>query len=188
MIPQRDNPREPGEDERVARLCRALRSGDEASFETFYRAWYPRVFAIVCEIFRTRESIAHDAVQETFVKVIRNLPILHSPAALEAWMVRAARSSAIDLLRRELRRRTREASLNRHTVAQEATSDEQRTWLREALLQLDPQEVDLLRARYVLDQPLRAGVDAGKSTPAAAQGRFTRALHRLRRWAEDSWT
>jgi RNA polymerase sigma-70 factor (ECF subfamily) len=179
-----DNPRKPGEERSVARLCCALRAGDEATFTDFYRAWYPRLYGAVRGVFGSREALAHDAVQEAFVRVIRGLPTLETSAALEAWMFKTARSAAIDLLRKEVRRAAREAEKTRGRETAEHPDADELDWLRAALVELDPREVELLRARFM---STRATVPPGATmSPGAAQGRFTRVMHRLRRWAGES--
>lgn len=80
----------------------AARSGDRAAFGRLVQAHARQVFR-VCFRITGRESLAEDAVQETFVKAWRKLAGFDGRAAFSTWLHRIAVNAALEQLRRERR-------------------------------------------------------------------------------------
>ncbi|MEZ6233012.1 MAG: sigma-70 family RNA polymerase sigma factor [Phycisphaerales bacterium] len=167
----------------TAALCARVGRGDREAFGVLYEAWFERCYAMARGFTRRDESFCLDVVQETMLRVARRIPAMRGEAELARWMVRAVHSSAIDLLRREARARTRERAAAAREVdgigdgASEAAAGE---WLERALRDVDEQERAMLQLRYGRDATLEeVGRSAGVSGDAA-HGRLRRLIQRLR--------
>lgn len=167
----------------AALVCGRVRAGDADAFETLYRAWYPRVYAMSRRLTGRDESFCQDATHEVMLRVAKSLPALTGEGALEAWMARTTLSASVDALRAEQRRVRREkahAASRPSANAGGAEAGTELAWLHDHLARLDHVDYALVMARIGHGQTLReAGLSAGVSEDAA-HGRLRRALTRLR--------
>ncbi len=79
-------------------LLAALRAGDDAAFERFFRAWYPGLADYALRILGAPD-LAEDAVQEVMVEVWKRREALPDAASLPAWLHRSVRNRALNQLR-----------------------------------------------------------------------------------------
>ena len=81
--------------ELLALRCRRREKG---AIDELIRAWEGRLFYFIRRLV-PREEDAWDTLQETWVKVVRNIGKLEKPERLMAWLYSVARNSAMDHLR-----------------------------------------------------------------------------------------
>lgn len=167
----------------IRALTAAIRAGDPAALERLYRDRFDPLLAMARSRTGRDESFCLDVVQETFLRVIRKLPILADEAQLDAWLLRTLERCALDAFRRDIRRGRREAALEQPPSeaagAREARGEHPR--LSSVLSRLSPDEIDLLVGRFRFGWTLREiGASLGVA-PGAVDGRITRLLERLRR-------
>jgi RNA polymerase sigma-70 factor (ECF subfamily) len=85
-------------------LVRNAQRGDRAAFEELVRRTSKLVFArLYLETGNTHQ--AEDLLQETLMTAFRSLGRLAEPAKFRPWLMRIAQNAAIDLGRREQRRK-----------------------------------------------------------------------------------
>lgn len=89
--------------ERIARLVRRCREGDELAWEELVRSFQNRVLGLVSHYVRSRED-ARDVAQEVFIRVYRSLPNFENEDRFVPWLLRVARTCAIDHTRRRAAR------------------------------------------------------------------------------------
>jgi len=149
----------------VRGLTRAISAGDRGAFAELYSAWFDRSLAIARAVTGRDESFCLDVVQDAMIRAARSIPVMDSPRALSAWMARVIRTSAVDHLRRESRRRRREATVLSRDRDTARTSDigpaerwhdksARLEWLRVQLAGLDDRDVDLIIQRFAHDRTL----------------------------------
>jgi RNA polymerase sigma-70 factor (ECF subfamily) len=80
-------------------LVTAAKSGDEPAFETLFKRYQPRIFALALRYTRVRED-AEDIVQQTFLKAFVHLQRFEGKASFCTWLTRIAINEALMLLRR----------------------------------------------------------------------------------------
>jgi len=80
-------------------LVTAAKSGDEPAFETLFKRYQPRIFALALRYTRVRED-AEDIVQQTFLKAFVHLQGFAGKASFRTWLTRIAINEALMLLRR----------------------------------------------------------------------------------------
>jgi RNA polymerase sigma-70 factor, ECF subfamily len=131
------------------RLALAARdSADRSALETFVRATQDDVWRL-CAHLGDRER-ADDLAQETYVRVLRSLPLFRGDAPVRSWLFSIVRRVVADDISSRQRRRRRHADLYDGSVDRE-TPDHQGSVTLEHLLDcLDPDR----RAAFVLTQVL----------------------------------
>ena len=87
----------------VIELVRRCREGDELAWEELVRRFQGRVLGLVSHYVRSRED-ARDVAQDVFIRVYRSLPNFEHEDRFVPWLLRVARTCAIDHTRRRAAR------------------------------------------------------------------------------------
>jgi RNA polymerase sigma factor (sigma-70 family) len=136
-------------------LVERAKRGDHDAFEALAGPAVSRLDAAARLILRDPE-LAHDAVQEGFIRAWRSLPALRDPDRFDAWLRRLVVNSCIDIARRR-RRRAIEVELSPLDPAPApdiATLIADRDLLDGALRRLDPEWRAIVVMHYFLGVPL----------------------------------
>jgi RNA polymerase sigma-70 factor, ECF subfamily len=80
-------------------LVTAAKNGDEPAFETLFKRYQPRIFALALRYTRIRED-AEDVVQQTFQKMFVYLNNFEGKSSFATWLTSIAINEALMLLRR----------------------------------------------------------------------------------------
>src|SRR5262245_22023947 len=121
-------------------LVAAIAAGDLDALERLYRELRVAVYAVSLAVLRDRHA-AEDVLHDTFVRVHEKADGYRPGSRPSAWVLAIARNLAID----EVRRRSREATLNR--VEPQAT-DEPTLWT-DARMALAPDERTIVALRVL---------------------------------------
>jgi RNA polymerase sigma-70 factor, ECF subfamily len=105
-------PANPGAEED---LVTAAKNGDEPAFETLFKRYRPRIFALALRYTRVRED-AEDVVQQTFHKMFVYLNSFEGKSSFSTWLMRIAINEALMLLRRG--RALREVSVDNSSAVE----------------------------------------------------------------------
>src|ERR1051325_3867078 len=81
---------------KTADLTRRLAAGEEAAFREFHVAYFDRLLRYLLVVARGDEDAARDALQETFVRVVRHAKRFDCEDAFWSWLTLLARSAAAD--------------------------------------------------------------------------------------------
>jgi RNA polymerase sigma factor (sigma-70 family) len=171
----------------VLALTTAIHRGDTDAFAVFYEVWFDRVYALARTLTRRDESFCLDVVQDTMLRVVRALRPMPDGTALERWLKKVVHSTALDVLRRDLRRTRREqrtAAGASDTAPATAPStldlEERMSWLAGELATLSRDDRALLEQRFVRGHTLRTAGAAVGLSGHAAHGRVRRLIEQLR--------
>jgi RNA polymerase sigma-70 factor, ECF subfamily len=158
-------------------LVRAIRSGSrEAATELFtryYRSVWKAAFAI-----GGRRSLADDAAQETFVRLIERIDQYDEGRPLRPWLNRIAANRVIDLLRHERRDRPLEDSADRIVEWDAGESPDSAFVARMAAL--GPERRAVVVLRYGLDLGPAEIAEVLGVPVGTVNSRLARALTQLR--------
>jgi RNA polymerase sigma factor (sigma-70 family) len=132
-------------------------------------------------------QLAEEIAQSVFTDLSRNARRLRPDTVLTAWLYQVTRRTAVDVVRRESRRQSREQLALELTEmnAQSSVWSQIEPLLDEAMDSLEAGDRAALLLRYFDNKSLR---DVGQSlgtTEDAAQKRVSRAVDRLRRFFSD---
>lgn len=187
--------RDAGVDPFIVAMIRAISENDAPALARFYEGWFDRAFELARRLTGRDESFCLDVVQEAMMKVLRSLrPSLGitTAGALDAWFSRVVHTTAIDLLRREARRRRRETSHRRAGVrpsGEDAAAlvalEDQAAWIAAELAREGDLDASLAALRFGHHQSLEAMGEHHSMTPAAVHGRLRRLFDRLRHKREE---
>lgn len=100
------------------------RKGDKAAFDELIRSFYRLAWSISYPILKDN-ALVEEAVQETFIKVFRDIRALKDDRSFPSWISAIARNVSIDIKRKEQSRRRWKTCLMESTNS--ATTDEAQT-------------------------------------------------------------
>ena len=86
------------------KLISLAKAGDQAAFSALMERYEKQVYHQALRLLSNPEDAA-DVTQEVFFKVWRSLPSFQGDSSLSTWLYRLTDNAAIDLLRREKKRR-----------------------------------------------------------------------------------
>ena len=136
-------------------LVERAQRGDHDAFAELARAAVAQLDAAARLILRDPD-LAHDAVQEGFLRAWRDLRGLRDPGRFDAWLRRLVVNACIDILRRR-RHRAIEidlAPIEIPAVGDFASAIVDRDTLDDALAHLDPEWRAVVVMHYFLGMPL----------------------------------
>ena len=162
-------------------LHRYAHDGNEAAFAELVGRHLDMVYSVARRIVRAPE-LAEEVAQSTFVDLARRARGFDPATPLVPWLHVVARRSAVDVVRRETRRRARE----QHAAQLAAMNPSPESWneieplLDEAVESLDQADRHAILLRYFENKSLREVGAALGFSDDAAQKRMSRAVEQLR--------
>lgn len=162
---------------------RLIAAGEEKGLDLLYECLGPAMLAVATAVLRDQFA-AEDAVQESFLRVVRGIRSYRSGTNGRAWVLRIVRNAAIDKLPDGRTVCTDDFSY----IAPAEDGEERATdWLlAESLLNaLPPERRQLIYMKYFLDMTVRAiAAEIGKSK-SFVQKEIARAEESMRKILED---
>jgi len=89
--------------EKVAELVRRFKAGEEAAFTELVKLYEKKVYSYARRMLGNH-SDADEVLQETFIRLVRNIKRLKSDANFTSFVFRIATNLAIDLIRKRQRK------------------------------------------------------------------------------------
>jgi RNA polymerase sigma factor (sigma-70 family) len=180
------------EDRRDLELHRQVVLGETAAFEELYRRYAPAAYGLAMRV-TGQAQLAQDVVHDAFLALWR-APEAFDPArgAFRTFLLSLVHHRAVDTVRREERLRRRTLRMNPGTVEDEDSTEEvvEEAWLahrrsrvRAALLDLPPEQREVLELAYFhgykqAEVAQKLGIPLGtvKTRTLAAMRKLQRAL------------
>jgi len=170
-------------------LVTRARDGEQQAWDALVERYSPLIWTI-CRRHRLSDADAEDIGQSVWLQMVRQLDMIHDPAALPGWLVTVTRRECLRVL--QVTRKPLTAGYvqdadnlpdkEARTAAEELLAAERHAALREAFLDLSPSEQRLI-ALLIEDPPVpyaqisaRLGIPAGSIGPTRS-----RCLDKLRR-------
>ena len=176
--------RQAGEPE-IALLTRALKAGSEEAFREFHARYFERLYRFLLVVARGQEQEAQDALQQTFVRVVKHVRVFESEDVFWSWLKVVARSAARDGGRKE----QRYSALLGHFAMRlklerpEPTPSEEdglQGALQESMAELPADERALLEAKYLQGLTVKEISLSEQVTEKTIESRLGRARRILR--------
>lgn len=169
-------------------LVMRCQDGDAEAFDALFRRWQPRLSGYARRL-AADDTAAADAVQETWLAVVRGLRKLDDPATFRHWVYRIVTNKCADQVRRAVRQREllRQAEDEARAAGEAGAGDDDTdvsaAAVRAGLRRLRPERRAILALHYaegqsVADIAAILGVPAGtvKSRLHHARGELKRRL------------
>ena len=134
-------------------LVLTAQSGQRAALEQLLKLWYPKFIRYSTHQLRDPHA-AKDAVQDALMTIARKIGSLDDPAAFPKWAYRILHRRGVDLQRREIRWREREANHSspdelEHAVVEPDPADSIREDLSRALRELGELSYNVIHLHYL---------------------------------------
>lgn len=170
-------------DRRLVAACLADRPG---AWEELVARYGPYVLAILRRGFRLADEDAEDLLQDVLLRTYERLEGLEDPDVLKAWLARASRNAAIDLLRRQKRRPVEELDpeMGRPDRALEQLADA--LTVSEALAAAPEPYREVLDRFFRRDESYETIAEATGLATGTIASRISRGLGHLRRELADA--
>lgn len=167
------------DDDWARRTSGGVASGSRAALASLYEARFEMLFRLVRSRTRRDDAFVLDCVHDAWVRVVRSLPALRSLAALDAWLVRAALSAALDRLKAERARGERETQHAAQSATALPATGESIEALARELAELSDDDRSLLQLRFWRGLSIAHIAAAFGIGEKAAEMRVRRAVARL---------
>jgi RNA polymerase sigma-70 factor (ECF subfamily) len=79
-------------------LLRRIQAGDEAAYDTAFRAWYPVIVRVAAAVLRD-EDAAEEVAQEVMVQLWQRRHVVDVDTPLKAYLLRAVRNRSLNHIR-----------------------------------------------------------------------------------------
>lgn len=173
-----------GTDDDEPALLLAARDGDTGAQQWLVRRWTPPVYRF-CRRMLNNDQDAHDAAQETLVKVLRNLHRYDPDRRFSTWVFSVARNTCIDEHRRRKRRayhepRERDVVDTRPSPLQNVARAERAEQLMAALSDLPPMYREILVLYHFEHKKYTEIADILELPMGTVMNRIFRARRKLR--------
>lgn len=137
-------------------LVLRCQGGDAEALAILVKRWQPRLLAFATRMLGDRDA-AEDAVQSSWVDVVRRIKSVQDPSALRPWLFRIVANKCTDFVRRRVRQRNKESVTETHQVpdpsaANREAHEEQSAKVRllqTAMKTLDEGRREILRLHYL---------------------------------------
>jgi RNA polymerase sigma factor (sigma-70 family) len=168
-------------DQDLVLRCRSNRAELQDSFRALYERHSGAVFHYLTALVGRERAL--DALQETFLRVYRNLDRYDSGRSFRSWVLGVARNVGLDTIRREGVRATSPLTEDpAHDIrgpAEQASQREQDALLRQSVSDLPPGERAVFLLRQVEGLPYREIATTLGIAERTAQHRMRQAVERL---------
>ena len=169
----------------VESLTRRLAAGEETAFSEFHARYFDRLYQFLLVVSHGHEDEAKEALQQTFLRVVRYARVFNSEESFWCWLKTVARSVARDAGRKQQRYwglLKRFAVWTGQAVPNSLVDPDNRlrAELDETLTELAPEERLLLESKYIEGASVKELSSQTGLTEKAIDSRLVRLRRRVR--------
>jgi RNA polymerase sigma-70 factor (ECF subfamily) len=169
----------------IGSLTARMVCGDEAAYRHFHEIYFPRLLRYLLVVSGGREETSKDALQATFLRVVRHVRRFEDEEIFWGWLTLLARSALVDEQRRNVRYRSLlDRFLHRGEPASSDAGNEAdanlRHLLEENLAALSADDRSLVARKYFIREPVKIIAGATGVTEKALESRLVRIRRQLR--------
>lgn len=172
----------------VRLLTRDMVRGDENAYRIFHGAYFHRLFRYLLVVAAGDEDAAREALQATFLRVVRYIKTFDEEPRFWNWLTVLARTALADQRRKRSRYRaflerfTGHARVESESAPVEDGQADARLLaaLEHSVRRLPPDERELVERKYFGREPVRAIAAALQISEKAVESRLTRVRLKLK--------
>jgi len=181
-IPQENTDAQPIIDQKIVDLTRGMVQANEDAYREFTRNYASRLHRYLLVFTRGHETTAQELLQQTIIKVARNMRIFYSESELWNWLAVLARNCAID----EERKRARHWSMllrfwqKREISSEESAETDFSHFVGLELESLAEDERLLLKRKYIDGVSVRELAVEFKTSEKGIESKLSRLRKKLK--------
>jgi RNA polymerase sigma-70 factor, ECF subfamily len=167
----------------IAHLTRRLAAGEEEAFREFHSIYFSRVYQFLLSITHGCDHEAQDALQQTFLRIVRYVRVFDFEDKFWSWVKMVARSAARDAGRKQKRYSglLERFALYWKTPQPDSTEETHlQGILEESLSELDQQDRLLLEQKYIEELTVKELSASSGESEKAIESRLLRLRRQLR--------
>ena len=169
----------------IESLTSRLAAGEETAYSEFHTRYFDRLYQFLLVVSRGREDEAQEALQQTFLRVVRYARVFNSEESFWCWLKTVARSVARDAGRKQQRYRgllKRFAIWTGQALPNSLVDPDNRlrAELDETLTELAPEDRLLLESKYIEGASVKELSSQTGLTEKAIDSRLVRLRRRVR--------
>jgi RNA polymerase sigma factor (sigma-70 family) len=169
--------------------------GHDHAFRLLVEKYRNDVFRTIFAVLRDQKE-AEDAAQEVFMKIYTSLP-QYQNQGFKTWMTRIAVNHAIDVKRKQVRRREEVAedleqqlvATPKDSVEKEIIDSDRRTLVRKKLDELPENYRDVIYGFYIAEKSYQQMAEEQNVQVKTIETKLYRARHWMKKnWKEDDFS
>ena len=170
----------------VAVLTRSMLKGDEMAYRIFHDAYVDRLLRYLLVVTGGNEETTREALQLTFVRVVRHIKVFTTEAAFWGWLTVLARSALADESRKRRRylafldRFAQHAAIQQEIPNDDHADERLSGLLESSVASLPADERQLVEAKYFARRSVREIAGGFQTTEKAIESRLTRVRRKLK--------
>lgn len=187
--------------EEELRLIEAFRAGETGAFDVLVEGFRAKTYSLAYQWTQNRDD-ALDVCQDAFVRLYRTLPKWSGRASVFTWLYRVIVNRAIDMKRKQVRRKTVSADAMRErsehappepqasgltSPGRLASSKELEGLIREAVMALPAKQQQVFVLRHLEGLPLKEIAAIQQTSLGAVKATLFQAVRKLRGALADEW-
>ncbi|QIZ10784.1 sigma-70 family RNA polymerase sigma factor [Priestia megaterium] len=178
-----------------AALIENVLEGNDHAFRLLVEKYRNDVFRTIFAVLRDQKE-AEDAAQEVFMKIYTSLP-QYQNQGFKTWMTRIAVNHAIDIKRKQVRRREEVAEelelqlvgTPKDSVEKEIMEIDRRRLVREKLDELPKNYRDVIYGFYIAEKSYQQMAEEQNVQVKTIETKLYRARHWMKKnWKEDDFS
>jgi len=174
----------------LAVLTQGMQQGREDAFRQFHEVYFHRLLRYLLVITHGNEEAAREALQATFLRVVKHVRRFEDEKVFWSWLTVLARSAARDrgrkiqrywkLLQRYALFQNKDASNNLDDTDETTTEEQLYRQVEKSLNHLSPLDRSLIESKYLRGSTVAELAQGHALSPKAVESRLLRARRQLR--------
>jgi len=161
-------------------------AGDETAYRTFHEAYYPRLTRYLLVVTHGNEDATREALQATFIRVVRHIRVFDDEACFWNWLTVLARTACADQRRKRSRYQAFLDRFTQHARAEAAGAENGQAdsrlvaALEHSVRSLPAEERTLVDRKYLDRESVRAIATSLQLSEKAVESRLGRIRQKLK--------
>lgn len=172
-------------DEKTLRkYLKAFKRGDESAFDAIYDATKTPVYYTILSIIKD-ESLTEDIMQDTYIKMIKELPNYTEKGTFLAWLKTIARNTALNAYKKRQKEVNYDIQEGELLFGQSDGKQEERYEVEKLLKHLRDEEQEIIIRHAVMDETHRSIAESMGKPLGTVLWTYRNALKKLKKIGGD---